>query len=166
MTENLYEMVNQESEACPTEDMELTTLNSDCTKELENTTSQKAFSEIGEDEGTSDHTADEPKDIVNIFCAVDDFAEYLQMNERCTNYFELHRYYDIGEAINKYYKGDEKDKGLQKLSNRTMIKKDILLRASKFAASYTRDHLYMLCGECFVLSWQQSLKIYLCRLKN
>jgi len=43
MTENLYEMVSQQSEACPTEDMELNTPNSDCTKEYENTKSQKVL---------------------------------------------------------------------------------------------------------------------------
>ena len=68
MTENLYEMVNQKSEACPTEDMELTTLNSDCTKELENTTSQKAFTEIGEDEGAGNQTTEESKWSEYILC--------------------------------------------------------------------------------------------------
>jgi len=155
MTENLYEMVNQQSEACPTEDMELNTPNNDCAKEFKNTKSQMVFTEMEEGEGTSDHTADESKDIVNIFCVVDDFEKYLQLNERYTKYTELHRYYDIGEAINAFYKGDVKNKDLQKLSNRTRIKKDILLKASKFAACYTRDHLSMLCGEYFVPSWQQ-----------
>jgi hypothetical protein len=154
MTENLTEMLNPKPEARPLEDVESATSSDNLLSDLQNHKTE--YDLLAEEQGY-DLTENIHKFIesINQYSLVDELTAQIYWDHHRFSFRELEHYYNIGRSINAFYKGQVTDKDLLIVSNRTRIKKDTLVKATKFAASYTRNHLYSLCRGYFVLSWHQ-----------
>ena len=154
MTEKLTEMLNPRPEAHPLEDVESATSTDNLLSDLQN--HKTGYEVLAEEQGFNlTETIDEFIESMNEHNTVDDLATQIYWNHHRFSFIELEHYYNIGRSINAFYDKQTKDRDLQKVSIRTRIKNDTLVKASKFAASYTRNQLYSLCRGYFVLSWHQ-----------
>ena len=154
MTEKLTEMLNPRPEARPLEDVESATSTDNLLSDLQN--HKTGYEVLAEEQGFNlTETIDEFIESMNEHNTVDDLATQIYWNHHRFSFIELEHYYNIGRSINAFYDKQTKDRDLQKVSIRTRIKNDTLVKASKFAASYTRNQLYSLCRGYFVLSWHQ-----------
>ena len=154
MTEYLNQMVNLQPEARPLEDVESASSTDNLLSDLQNHKTE--YEVLAQEQGFNlTETIDEFIESMNKHNTVDDLTTQIYWNHHRFSFIELEHYYNIGRSINAFYDGQAKDRDLQKVSILTRMKKDTLVKATKFAASYTRNQLYSLCRGYFVLSWHQ-----------
>ena len=154
MTEKLTEMLNPRPEARPLEDVESATSTDNLLSDLQNHRTE--YEMLAEEQGyVLTENIEEFIESMNQYNAIDDLTTQIYWNHHRFSFIELEHYYNIGRSINAFYDGQAKDRDLHKVSILTRMKKDTLVKATKFAASYTRNQLYSLCRGYFVLSWHQ-----------
>lgn len=141
--EDLNEMANYQYNA-NTEDHESLTATDNLLSERQNRKTE--YDVLAEEQGFNlTEKIDEFIESMNECSIDDDLTTQIYWNHHRFSFIELEHYYNIGRAINRFFKGQVKDRDLQRVSNWTRIKKDTLVKATKFAASYTRNQLYSLC---------------------
>ena len=72
--------------------------------------------------------------------------------------FSISGYWEIGRSINAFYKGKYGTNEPERIAKATGIGRDTLVKSSKFAKQYSKEHVEILLKGSFVMSWSHIAK--------